>query len=392
MRQWRNRPCIWTLAIWKEFAAKRARVRTVIQRTLFDRTYSMKRAAMLTWKVFMTNFDADRLQDTIEEYKETVVGLEKELREQDQEIAELAHFRSDIEAKNHERGVAVLWRLLSHALQGALQKWKDHSDEHARQESLMNRFVAKWKLKPARQAIVTWRILCSNRRKTRHVMMRAFADRSYKQKYSALNSWKAYCQSFSSDNLQASLEKLGSEIETLNGVINGKDGDIAALKEQIDHLWGDKKVKAFKTMSRMINAKLVASFSTWSAFVKEQNYNEMVLRKFVTKMKLLGALKCLRKWRDYKSTRVMLRNKIKKNIFCKSSKLLAIAFRTWMSNGEQANSDMLEHELRDLREEVETLRLLSAKQQTECDESERQLVAMTAEKVSPPQTTATNTV
>jgi hypothetical protein len=109
--------------------------------------------------------------------------------------------------------------------------------------------------------------------------MRAFADRSYKQKWGALNSWKAYCQSFDSGNLQHSLEEMQAVIEGLEKKLQAKDDEMTMLQEQIDLMWGEKKKVAFKTMSKMINAKQTAAWGTWVTFVKELNRNEAVLKK-----------------------------------------------------------------------------------------------------------------
>ena len=98
-------------------------------------------------------------------------------------------------------------------------------------------------------------------------------------------------------------------------------------------------------------------------------------------MRLQGAAKCLNKWRSYKSTRQFLRNLVNKNIFCKSAKMLAIAFRTWIHNAAEQSADALARELEELREEVLLLRSATAQQKADGEEMEQQLVNLQAEKM-----------
>jgi len=381
MNRWRLRGPQKMIQKWKAFVEVRKRVRNIVTRSFGGRSYTLMSAGFNTWKAFMRSCDHNLLRTALEAMEAKATGLENDLREKNEEIKDLQAFKDKVYQEKKDMCIAVLSKLMHCRIHQFLERWKEHALELGRQERLMTRFLAKWRLKPAIACLGTWKEYVAARLRLKWIMARAIGSRSYTLLDKAMRTWKHYMYSFDTIKLEAAASKLDDALTSLRLEGNEKDKLLESLRNQIDLMFGAKKKLAMKAMRRAIYAKMGAAFATWFAMVEELNRTSGIMKKFATKIKLRSAHMTLGRWKEFVEERVKMRNFINKNLFCKSSKLLNIAFRTWIHNAERASGEALAEEVHRAREAMEGMQEEMRRLKEEHDDMEEKLVKAQADKM-----------
>jgi hypothetical protein len=382
VKQWKYKSVIYCIHSWKDYTSTRIRMRNLVSKRLFDKSYRKLSSAIIKWKEYTQNHSVNLLHNTIDSLTNDVYNLKQIAIVKDDDYKKLEVIIEGLQTKNNLRGVSKIRKVCYRFLKTKFHQWIDNANEREKERRVLERFVNKWRLKPAVMALSEWKEYVSLRKRLRGIMKRAFSDGAHKKRVAAWTTWRSFVKQFHSDALLQTLEQQYKNIENLKNDLIAKDKAMDDLRSVVEGIYGDKKIKAFNTMSRMINGKCSIAFVTWKSFVVDEKNNERILRKFVNKIRLAGAMKCLVKWRTFADTRKMLRNLINKNIFSKSAKLLSAGFRSWRYNSQRLSSETLTSELNYLREEVKDLRIVCEKLKIDNDEQESTLVQLKAEKIA----------
>ena len=380
LAKWRLRPCAATILKWTKFVERRKKVRKTILRSLSDLSYQKMAAAIGAWKRFMSLADQSAVQWLLDESGAKVSALEMVLSEKEQQIKHLLNYKERVLRANRDKAVSVLCLVFKKALAASLKLWREHVQEHQRQEALMQRFLKRWKNNIAVSCIQIWREYVHTRAKLRRIIMRASTDKKFNQKDAAMRSWKQFVQGFDSCKLQAKLNQLSKALKEQADELRSKDSELGSLRAQVDHLYGDKKRVAVKAITKIVNAQLSCAFKAWSDNVREAMHYENIVKKFVSRMKNAGAMRCLKSWQDHARTRVKMRNFVRKNLFNKSAKVVTLAWRTWIQNVKKIGADSVDAENRRLRQLLEEREQKILALEQENASSEAMLVKVQEEK------------
>ena len=353
MNRWRLRGPQKMVQKWKAFVEVRKRVRNIVMRSFGGRSFKLMSAGFNSWKAFTRSCDHNMLRLALDAMEAKAAGLENDLKEKAEEAKALQAFKNKVLQEKKDMCIGVLSKLMRNKIHQVLERWKEHAFEFGRQERVMTRFLAKWRLKPAIACLRTWRDYVKTRSKLKRIMNRAIGEKRYTLLDKAMRTWKHYVYSFDTTKLQAAASELDDALTAIRLEGAEKDKVLQTLKNQIDLMFGVKKKLAMKAMRRAIYAKLGAAFTTWSAMVEEANRTQGIIKKFATKIKFRSAHMTLGRWKEFVEERVKMRNFINKNLFCKSAKLLNIAFRTWIQNAEKVSGEALAEEVQRVRVAME---------------------------------------
>ncbi|GMI15297.1 hypothetical protein TrVE_jg10010 [Triparma verrucosa] len=343
LRKWRNQSLSQSYVQWFWWTDKRKRLRRAIAAGVKRKKVGDLRPMFKKW--------CDLVAWSIdEEWLREQDGLKKVIKDKDTQIRILENFRDMVYAKEKDRAMNVLNRILHSQLFAAWKIWKEEADELTRLENIKLKIMNKWRLRGPQKMLMKWKLWVEKRCRVRNIMKRSFGDRSFKMLASGFNTWRSYTSASDTFKMRAALEHMEQKIISLEEKLKAKTGEAKVLQKFKDSICVEKKENAVAILYKMVNHKMMQSFEKWLEWSENQGREERVMKRFLSKWRLKSAVACMLTWREYTNTRLKLKRIVRRATVDKRGKMLDAALRTWKHFVYSFDTTKLQHASEELND------------------------------------------
>ncbi|GMH59720.1 hypothetical protein TL16_g02888 [Triparma laevis f. inornata] len=285
-----------------------------------------------------------------EEWVSEQEGFKKVIEDKARQIEILENFRDMVYAKEKDRAITVLNRILHSQLFAAWKVWKSEADELTRLEHVKLKIMNRWRMRGPQKMLTKWKMWTDKRVRVRSIMMRSFGDRSFKMLASGFNTWKSYSMASDTFTMRAALEHMEQKISSLEEKMKAKVNENKVLQKFKDRIYEEQKENAVSILVKMCNHKMLQCFEKWLEWSNTHGREERVMNRFLSKWRLKSAIACLATWKEYTLTRLKLKRIVRRATGGKREKQLFATMQTWKHFVYSFDTNKLQHASEELND------------------------------------------
>eukprot|EP00741_Cyanophora_paradoxa_P022489 tig00021464_g21715.t1 len=288
---------------WREFAADRARKRSIVTRLVARMRHRTAFLAFDAWKQELAASKAARGERTLQEElagaQESSAKLQAALRESEAARAALEAeltrlgadatlFREKFEKAREEGRTRILTRVIlkmqKRDLSSAFGTWREYAADSARKRKIVTRFVARIRNRAVLMTFDAWKQELA-------VSKAARGERSLQQQLADAQE--------ASSKAQAALREAEAARAALEAELTRLGADASAFREKFDR---EREASRTKILNRVIlkmqKRDLSSAFGTWREYASESAQKRRIVTRFVARIRNRAVLMTFDAWKQ----------------------------------------------------------------------------------------------
>jgi len=314
---------------WKELVATRKKMRSFIGKMIGGKRLMLLGAGFNSWRVFASGVEAGCLERAVCELEDIVSEQSEKMKAQMDQIAELEeHIRKAMGVQT-EKAIRVIHKMVNVRLNSAFMSWVDLVDKIKRDESIVVKIAARIRYRGVSMSLTRWKELVSTRKWLRRFCVRMVGGTRIKWLSMGMEKWKQGVNSCEKEDAENRVNELIEELEEINERFSASQETLEMYEARYATELRAKRGRTMHVMVRLMHGKMLPAFACWKEGVDKVKRDEELLKKFVKKMYLRGAVKAIACWKEVVGERKFLRRFMNRMLGGRDLALKSAAIRTW---------------------------------------------------------------